>query len=56
MSKKEEENICDCCNKDVEHVMCREGYRMGYSVEWVCIDCYEDTYGMVWSELVEKAD
>lgn len=42
-------HLCDKCGKDNETLYCREGYRMGYAVEWVCKHCYKDTYGISWN-------
>ena len=47
------DNHCNLCNVDSDYLYCREGYKLGYVIEWVCKKCYEIKYGMKWTDLPE---
>lgn len=53
---KGEKLECDSCSKDCEELHTRETYRFGYAVEWVCKECYEEKFGLPWSDYVEDEE
>lgn len=46
---KQDPHICDVCGGDFDFLYTRQAYLFSSSVEFVCKDCYKETFGIEWN-------